>query len=137
MRICLISAATVTDHGEYAANKSIRDTATHPPLGILTLAAVLRERLTTPLILDLNRIYYEYLADAAAGAEIDFCAYACARVPPGLEVIGLSTICSSYPLTIRMAERLKRDHPDAVVVLGGPQASAVDVATSRRFPSSI
>jgi radical SAM superfamily enzyme YgiQ (UPF0313 family) len=134
MRICLISAATVTEYGEYATNQGIRDVAEHPPLGILTLAAVLRENLATPVILDLNRLYYEYLADAAARAEMDFCAWACSRVPPGFDVIGLSTICSSYPLTIRMAKQLKRDYPDAAVILGGPQASAVDVATLAAFP---
>jgi radical SAM superfamily enzyme YgiQ (UPF0313 family) len=134
MRICLISAATVTDFGESAVSKRVRDIAEHPPLGILTLGAILREHLATPLILDLNRIYYEYLAVAGARPAVDFCRWACSRVPAGFDVIGLSTICSSYPLTIRMAEQLKRDHPNAAVILGGPQASAVDTATLQAFP---
>src|SRR5271170_6132196 len=99
MRTCLISAATVTEFGEYASNRAIRDIAEHPPLGILTLAAILREHLETPVILDLNRLYYEYLADATLCNGIDFCTFACSRVAPGFDVIGLSTICSSYPLT--------------------------------------
>ncbi len=134
MRICLISAATVTEFGEYASNRAVRDIAEHPPLGILTLAAILREQLETPVILDLNRLYYEYLADAALDTATDFCTWACSRVPPGFDVIGLSTICSSYPLTIRMAEQLKRNYPETAIVLGGPQASVVDVATLRAFP---
>src|SRR5580698_10266954 len=104
MRICLISAATVTEFGQYATSKSIRNIAEHPPLGILTLAAVLREHFPAPVILDLNRIYYEYLADVGVGDTPDFCQWACSRIPPGFDVIGLSTICSSYALTIRMAE---------------------------------
>jgi radical SAM superfamily enzyme YgiQ (UPF0313 family) len=37
-------------------------------------------------------------------------------------------------LTIRIAEQIKRNNPDAIIILGGPQASAVDVATLQAFP---
>jgi radical SAM superfamily enzyme YgiQ (UPF0313 family) len=134
MRICLISAATVTDFGEDADSERIRDSAKYPPLGVLTLAAILREKSTLPAVLDLNRLYYEYLGDGGARSQGDFCAYAAAKVPSGFDVIGLSTICSSYPLTIRLAERLKKVYPDAFIILGGPQASAVDVPTMQAFP---
>ncbi|MBV8865030.1 MAG: hypothetical protein JO210_06465, partial [Acidobacteriaceae bacterium] len=101
MRICLISAATVTDFGEYADIPRIRESAEHPPLGVLTLAAILREEWTTPAVVDLNRLYFEYLGEASAHSKADFCTYAAAQIPPGFDVIGLSTICSSYPLTLR------------------------------------
>ncbi len=52
----------------------------------------------------------------------------------GFDVIGFSTICSSYPLTIRIARRVRLAHPDATIVFGGPQASAVDIATLEAFP---
>jgi radical SAM superfamily enzyme YgiQ (UPF0313 family) len=134
MRICLIGAATVTDFGEDADAPRIRESAEHPPLGILTLAAILREQWPTPTVVDLNRLYYEYLSDTCAHAENDFCAYAASRISHGFDVIGLSTICSSYPLTIRLAERLKKAYPDTVIMLGGPQASVVDVPTLQAFP---
>ena len=133
MRICLISAATVTDFGEYASNLRIREAAEHPPLGILTLAAILRQEWPVPIVLDLNRIYYDYLTEPGRSSH-DFCSYAVSRVPAGFDLIGLSTICSSYPLTIRIAEQLKQTYPEAVILLGGPQASVVDVATLRAFP---
>lgn len=50
-----------------------------------------------------------------------------------LDVVGLSSICSSYPLTLRLAEEIKRLNPRAFVIIGGPQASVVDVATMRAF----
>jgi radical SAM superfamily enzyme YgiQ (UPF0313 family) len=134
MRICLISAATVTEFGEHAEDRRIRETAEHPPLGVLTLAAILREQSTAPAVVDLNRLYYEYLDAAATRTENDFCAYAASRIAPGFDVIGLSTICSSYPLTLRLAERLKHAYPGATIMLGGPQASAVDVPTLHAFP---
>ena len=134
MRICLISAATVTDFGEYADYRRIREIAEHPPLGVLTLAAILREEWATPTVVDLNRLYYEYLGDPGARSEGDFCAYAASRISMGFDVIGLSTICSSYPLTIRLAERLKHVYPDTFIMLSGPQASVVDVPTLQAFP---
>ena len=135
MRICLISAATVTEYGELARNKSIRDVAEHPPLGILTLAAILREQLVPPSVIDLNRLYYEYLGAEKLENQVDFCSWACSRIPGEFDVIGLSTICSSYPLTIRFADQIKRAYPRTTIILGGPQASAVDVATLEAFAS--
>ena len=134
MRVCLISAATVTDFGEHADNDRIRQSAGYAPLGVLTLAAILREQSSAPVVVDLNRLYYEYLGEAGARSENDFCAYAVSRVSSEFDVIGLSTICSSYPLTIRLAKRLKKAYPDTFIMLGGPQASVVDVATLQAFP---
>jgi radical SAM superfamily enzyme YgiQ (UPF0313 family) len=135
MRICLIGAATVAEFGDYADASRIRESAAHPPLGILTLAAILRrEWEPPPTILDLNQLYYEYLVDSRARSEVDFCTYAAARISPGFDIIGLSTICSSYPLTIRLAERIKRIYPDTIIMLGGPQASVVDVPSLQAFP---
>ncbi|MBV8867764.1 MAG: B12-binding domain-containing radical SAM protein, partial [Acidobacteriaceae bacterium] len=82
----------------------------------------------------LNRLYFEYLGEASAHSKADFCTYAAAQIPPGFDVIGLSTICSSYPLTLRLAKRLKQAYPDTIIMLGGPQASVVDVPTLRVFP---
>lgn len=132
--ICLISAATATDFAEHANDQQIRETSETPPLGVLTLAAILREQGIAPAMVDLNRLYYEYLGIANSPAEDDFAAYAASRIPSGCEVIGFSTICSSYPLTIRIAERIKRSAPNVSIVFGGPQASAVDVATLEAFP---
>jgi radical SAM superfamily enzyme YgiQ (UPF0313 family) len=134
VRICLISAATVTDFGDYADNKHVREIAEHPPLGILTLAAILREQFEQPAVLELNRLYYDYLGEGGSRSGRDFCAYTADCVPPGFDVIGFSTICSSYPLTIRMAELLKRKYPETSIIFGGPQASVVDTATLEAFP---
>src|SRR5262249_40894748 len=85
-------------------------------------------------VVDLNRVYYSWLqspdrdktdfchfvGDYFAGREFDF--------------FGFSTVCSSYPLTLRIAAEVKRAHPNSVIVLGGPQASVVDVSNMRGFP---
>ena len=137
MRICLISPPTITEFTEarLVESKAIRLIAEHAPLGILSLAAVLEQIELDPLIVDLNRLYYDYSrSDNAPNAEEDFCGHVVTTLQSqDFDVFGFSTICSSYPLTLRMAREVKRTHPDATIVLGGPQASVVDIQTLEAF----
>ena len=127
---------SITYDGDDTDNRRSQRISETPPLGILTLAAVLERLSITPVIIHLNRLYREYLAqDCGFRAETSFCAFAASHVAQGFDIIGLGTICSSYPLTLRLAARLKHANPEAAIVLGGPQASAVDVATMESFPS--
>ena len=133
-RVCLISPPTATDleDRELAEIEAVRRIAEHAPIGILTLAAVLEERGIVPRIINLNTLYYEYLRGVETG--IDFCAFVARKLESEpFDVFGFGTICSTYPLTIRIAREVKRAHPEAAIVLGGPQASAVDVQTLRAF----
>lgn len=138
MRVCLVSAPTVTDFEDpaVAEDEAVRLVSEHAPIGILNLAAVLELQGIVPQIVDLNRLYYEYLrSEEGQPRGIDFCwfvAHKLEKLP--FDVFGFSTICSSYPLTLRIAEQTKRLHPGAAIVLGGPQASAVDVPTLKAFP---
>ena len=50
------------------------------------------------------------------------------------DIYGLSSLCSSYPVTIRIARAIKAMQPGAMVLLGGPQASVVDRPTLEAFP---
>lgn len=138
MKICLISPPTLTQFTErqVAESEALRLIVEHAPLGILSLAAVLEERGVTPQVIDLNRLYYDYVAsrlspDDKSGFFSHVVQYLEAS---SFDFFGFSTICSSYPLTLRLAERVKLSHPGATVVLGGPQASVVDTATMRAFP---
>ncbi len=138
MKICLISPPTVTEFNErqVAESEANRLIAEHAPMGILSLAAVLERCGVTPHIVDLNRLYYEYLSCGTARCKSDgFAAYAMPRLTAeSFDVFGFSTICSTYPLTLRLAEAVKHTQPGATVMLGGPQASVVDVATLKAFP---
>lgn len=135
MKICLISAATANqfDARPMAESEASRIMGELAPVGLLSLAAVLEAKGLQPEVVDLNRIYYQWLH---ASAKVDFCAFAgdwfAAR---DFDLFGFSTVCSSYPLTLRIAAEVKRAHRNSVVVLGGPQASVVDVPTLRAFPA--
>lgn len=135
MRVCLVSPPTLTEFNERRIGErdAYRLIAEYAPLGILSLAAVLERGGTTPHVLDLNPIYYDYAR--SGGEQFAFLAHVVrllTAVP--CDVFGFGTICSSYPLTLRIARGLKRLRPDATVILGGPQASVVDVQTLKEFP---
>lgn len=133
MRLCLIGAPIATEYldPKVARHKTITEVASDPPIGILMLAAVARELGFAPQVVDLNRLYYDFL-DGNGPAE-EFCSYAAERIPAA-DIVGLSTMCSSYPFTIRLAQKLKAARPNCTIVLGGPQASVVDAATLEAFP---
>jgi radical SAM superfamily enzyme YgiQ (UPF0313 family) len=135
MQLSLITPPTFVDCSpDLAETDAILRLAEHAPVGILTLAAVLEEQGQAPDIVDLNRLYYDYLRRRPR-PEGDFCRHAVRHLlARDFDVAGFGTICSSYPLTLRIARALKRARPEVRILLGGPQASAVDVATLERFP---
>jgi radical SAM superfamily enzyme YgiQ (UPF0313 family) len=137
MKICLVSPPTVTEFedSQVAESEAVRLIAQHAPIGILSLAAVLEGKGIVPYVVDLNRLYYKYLrSEEYQQQKIDFCKFIAREFEPmSFDFFGLSTICSSYPLTLRIAREVKRIHPDATIVLGGPQASVVDVQTLTTF----
>jgi radical SAM superfamily enzyme YgiQ (UPF0313 family) len=138
MKVCLISAPTASQLagavGEPDAARMMGELA---PVGILSLAAVLEAKGLQPEVVDLNRVYFSWLQDSNRDKP-DFCRvagnYFAGSDFDGFDFFGFSTVCSSYPLTLRIAAEVKRAHPQSVVVLGGPQASVVDVSTLRAFP---
>jgi radical SAM superfamily enzyme YgiQ (UPF0313 family) len=133
MRVCLVSPPTATEFEDRAVAESeaVRLFAEHAPLGILSLAAVLEERGIAVHVVDLNRVYYRYLRSAGD----DFCTFATAHLEPlECDVYGFGTLCNSYPLTIRIAQRLKTSRAASRVIFGGPQASVVDVDSMTAFP---
>jgi radical SAM superfamily enzyme YgiQ (UPF0313 family) len=137
MRFCLVSPATVTEFNrEEAQTRAFRVLAEHAPVGVLTLAAVLEQKGQVPDLVDLNLLYRDYLcADQNESAQADFCRYAAERIlDVPFDAIGFGTICSTYPLTLRIAKAVRQARPDAAIIFGGPQASAVDLATLKIFP---
>ena len=109
------------------------------PVGILSLAAVLEAKGLQPEVVDLNRVYYEWQQKSKRNqdsSKADFCSFAGDYFADrDFDFFGFSTVCSSYPLTLRIAAEVKRAYPRSVVVLGGPQASVVDVSTLRAYSS--
>ena len=134
MQIVLITCPTVT---EYDDPKTIRrlykdqnGIYTSPPLGTLVVAALFERLNWSVTVVDANSEYCSHLD--RRGAQSTFCrrfAEDLARLEA--DHFGFSTICSSYPFTLRIAQHLKRLKPDCTILLGGPQASATANETVR------
>lgn len=135
MRFCLVSAPTANefrDKDALAADENKRI-----PLGVLCLASILEERGFTPDVIDADMFYSAWLnSEVSTHESRDFATYAAAKLA-SLDVafFGFSTICSSYPLTLRIVTALKQRRPDIHVILGGPQATAAAEETLKAFPS--
>lgn len=134
MKFCLVSAATVNE------SRSMDDLTGEQreriPLGVLCLASVLqREGIATDVV-DLDRLYLDWLGpDDGDRENRDFSFFAAARIARAdVRLFGFSSICSSYPLTCRIAAVLKRLRPDVQIVFGGPQATAAAEETLDAFP---
>jgi radical SAM superfamily enzyme YgiQ (UPF0313 family) len=136
MQVCLVSAPTVTEYQSVDewSSRDVRSTVSRPQLGILSLAAVLEGIGDCPGIVDVNCAYLRFV-ETLSSASINFADFlALAIVENDADIYGFSSICSTYPLTVRVAESVKKLRPSATIVFGGPQASVVDVATLTAFP---
>ena len=128
MNICLATAPILAEYrtDEEIESRPVRD----PQLGVLSLAAVLEARGDRVGIVDLDRAY---LGNLSRGK--DFAEAAAEEIAADdAQVYGFSSICSSYPLTLRIAKILKAMRPDSTILLGGPQATVVDLPTLASFP---
>jgi radical SAM superfamily enzyme YgiQ (UPF0313 family) len=137
MDICLVTAPTVAEFADPAeiTSESVVQAASKPQLGILSLAAVLEARVESLRISDLNRAYFSF-TKSMCGPEVEDFAEVVGRdiAIKHADLYGFSSICSSYPLTIRIAKAVKRQRPESMILLGGPQASVVDLNTLTSFP---
>lgn len=95
----------------------------HVPIGLLSIATVLRNSHYNVSIVDINATSEDCLYEDSASC----------IVSGEPSVIGFSTMCSSYHTTLRIAQECKRIHPEAQIILGGPQASITAEATMREF----
>ena len=137
MKVCLVGAPTAHEFDDRALGEAeadaLRAIAEHAPLGVLSLAAVLEERGLHPEVVDLNRLYYDFRRNNESN-ESDFSRFATSYFREReFDFVGFGSVCSSYPVTLRIACEVKRQQPASIVAFGGPQASAVDVATLEAY----
>jgi len=134
VQVCLVTAPTISDFGDSEVTL-----AAHAPrvtqLGVLCLAASAAAHGHSATVVDLDGITLDTLSSAGGQVTPDdlFASFVAALAHVEAPLFGFSSICGSYPLTIRLAREAKRLHPEAQIVLGGPQATAVDVQTLEAF----
>src|SRR5712691_4592483 len=121
MKVCLISPPTVSEFNDrlVVESEALRLIAEHAPMGVLSLAAVLDSQGIETEIIDLNRLYYAYVNGQHRSRGVDFCSYALDNFGSfSADIFGFSTICSSYPLTLRLARGLRERVPETRILLG-------------------
>ena len=136
MNVCFVSALTMTDFGdpELTLDPYQEDTRM-PPLGVLSLAAVLCEMGITPQVVNLNELFIDFLKCNRDEKPVDLLTFIVKHIESlPFDILSFSTICSSYPLTLRIAKKFKKFNPGVKIILGGPQASVVDIPTMKAFP---
>ena len=131
---CQRPTATEYRSADEWGSDEVRSSASRPQLGILNLAAVLESIGDHPEIVDVNDTYLQF-TQTLTSASPDFAGFLASKIAEhDAGLYGFSSICLTYPLTVRVAESLKKLRPNATIVFGGPQASVVDVATLSTFP---
>jgi radical SAM superfamily enzyme YgiQ (UPF0313 family) len=101
------------------------------PLGVLTIATVFERRGATVSIPDLNLAildghlsYHDRFYEAAADWVL----------AGGPDVVGFSTLCTSFLQTLRIAEQVRRRAPDTLILLGGPNTTFLAKPVVKELP---
>jgi radical SAM superfamily enzyme YgiQ (UPF0313 family) len=148
--VCFVTALTVSDFIDPDLTAGANSN-TGAQLGVLTLAALLRRQAYDPCIVNLDDLFFEFVTQDKTRPSINrdpgvtrlkelppsesFFSFVARHLPTQrFDIFGLSSICGSYPLTLRLAQEIRRTNPQTKIILGGPQASVVDVETLKAFP---
>ncbi|MEM2174537.1 MAG: radical SAM protein [Candidatus Micrarchaeia archaeon] len=103
------------------------------PLGLLSLAGMLeKEKLKVEIeIID----FFKLCKDKILKKDKYFCREAINfLLEKNFDIIGFSTMCLSYPLTLQIVDGCK--NRDIIIILGGPEASLSDIETLKYFNSN-
>jgi radical SAM superfamily enzyme YgiQ (UPF0313 family) len=159
LSLCLITPFSVVDFVDAELTTNSTKSYLAGNVGILSLAAALRENGCEAHLVNLDLLFLNFLARENFSFQTEYHPFQGLAVDSdrptkpapstsshffeavaehlkslSFDIFGFGSICSSYPLTLRLAREVKRLNPNSLVILGGPQASVVDVATMRAFP---
>lgn len=134
MRVALVTSPHIKHpevlRHDFAASPSVM--YTFAPVGLLSISSCTRLAGHSPYLIDLNRNirsgkialnrhFYGGCADVIASENPD--------------IIGFMTECDSYHHVLQICQYIKARLPNAIIVLGGPQASVVAEETIESWPS--
>ena len=127
MRVSLVGSVNLSSW--YEQEREEADLS--PPLGVLALAASLEQAGHTPSLVDIN---FELSQKRLEVGDSFYPAAAAKILETSPDVVGFSTLCSSYHIALRIAQAVKEQSPGTTIVFGGPQASVADRLTIQNFP---
>lgn len=98
-------------------------TEVSPHLGLMSLAAVLREAGHVVRLLDPKILYLEGRYGEPSDGFYDACATA--GIEAGCEITGFTAYGRTLPSAIRIAQRMRALRPEMPILLGGPHATII------------
>lgn len=104
------------------------------PIGILSLATILKKRNYNVELIDFNYLFHENIIIKEKEYDknlTNMCDYILRSNP---SIVGFYTMCNSYHTSIMLAKKLKEINPNIKILFGGPQASLTAEETMRQFP---
>jgi radical SAM superfamily enzyme YgiQ (UPF0313 family) len=104
------------------------------PLGLLNLASVLRRAGHQVEILNFSASHQDGSLQLGRGEEEDLEAMRNLLLEREADLLGFSTFCFSYHISLLLARAVKERRPELPIVLGGPQASLTAALTLQAFP---
>jgi len=125
MKTCLINPPSFLNADQAS------DYFNRPPLSILTLGTILKNKNKPVELLDLQLLINQKVLRFDRSfykAAVKLIGAKCA------DVLGFTAVCSNYPLSLNLARECKRANPRYKIIFGGPQATATGEETMRKFP---
>ena len=105
------------------------DYEAHPPLGLLYLTSVLEQKGFSVDLVD-----YQILPRTRKDADPFDLDTALRYIGETAGIVGFSCMANLLPFTLLVAERLKQQHPEKTILLGGVGPFSVEPLILERFP---
>ncbi|MBI3653565.1 MAG: radical SAM protein [Acidobacteria bacterium] len=130
MKIVLVNVIEFEPIHEFLHGKKHNQSTQYPPIGLLTLAAVLEAKGYEVEVVDFGNL----ILNAALKCDDHLPTHAAQYLQSRQgDVVGFSSRCDNYLHTLRIAEEFHLLEPLVPIVFGGPQATITDVATIEQF----
>lgn len=131
MKITLVNTLEFDSIRKYLRGASNLKSTGYPPIGLMTLAAVLEAKGYEVEVIDFGNLII--------GGQIDYddnFASAAAQYinERRADIVGFSSRCDNYLHSLRMAEAFRKLDASTPIVFGGPQATITDTASMESFP---
>jgi hypothetical protein len=117
MELALVTPLVISDFVDPEPTMSAGSRYSGPSLGILvSLSSTLANFGLNPSILNIDQLFLDFFAARPMPSGHDLFSYISERVSSAcFDVLGFGSICSSYPLTLRLAREVKRLHPNTII----------------------
>ena len=118
-RICLVNPPTSFPHDPGGL-----------PTGLLAIGSVLKQKYSNIYILDLDPRARKGFFSKNSSA-LDKSVQEILNYSP--DVVGLTAYCSNLPIVLYLASKIKFNHPNTTIILGGPQVSMTSCDILKNF----